>query len=358
MKVTSFAMKRVSIPLAVPFKIALRTIDYADVMLLRLDTDEGVSGYGEAAPEPCVTGETLDSIEGALRLMAPRLEGLDVFAIERAHAIMDKTMVGNGAAKCALDLALYDLMGKKCGLPVWRLLGGDDPEVQSDMTVSIKEPEVMARRAKEQVEKGFRILKLKAGINPDDDERMIALVREAVGPDINLRIDANQGYSLPQASRMLEVYARYGVDAVEQMLPDWDLEGSAVLRAQSRGVRVMLDESIHTPRDAARACKLGAADVLNIKLMKCGGLYEGLKISDVARANGLSCMVGCMLETPVSITAGLSLSAARDNVLDTDCDSYRYYGEADYGVHQGFEEHGDVVRLSERPGLGVEVTCL
>ena len=183
-------------------------------------------------------------------------------------------------------------------------------------------------------------------------------MREAVGPEVSLRVDANQGYTRAQASRMLAVYDSFGVDAVEQLLPAWDMEGSAELRAQARGVRVMLDESIHGPRDAARACQLGAADVLNIKLMKCGGLFPALKISDVAAASGLSCMVGCMLETPVGCTAGLSLSAARDNVLDTDCDSYRFYGDASFGVTQSFTEHGDMVRLSEEPGLGVEVTCL
>lgn len=358
MKVTSFSMKRVSIPLEVPFKIALREVDHTDVVLLRLDTDEGVVGYGEAAPEPCVTGETLASVEGALELMAPQLVGLDPFAIERAHAVMDRAIAENPSAKCAVDLALYDLMGKKAGLPVWRLLGGDSPVVQSDITVSIKEPWEMARRAKANVERGFRIIKLKAGANPDDDERMIAAVREAVGEGVCLRVDANQGYTRAEASRMLSVYDRYGVDAVEQFLPAWDMEGSAELRSQARGVRVMLDESIHSPRDAARAARLGAADVLNIKLMKCGGLYPALKISDVAQASGLTCMVGCMLETPVAISAGLALSAARDNVLDTDCDSYRFYGDADFGVHQSFAEEGDLVRLSDEPGLGVAVSCL
>ena len=358
MKVVSYTYTRVSIPLEVPFKIALRTVDHTDVVLLRLDTDEGLVGYGEAAPEPCVTGETVASIEAALDLMAPQVVGLDPFAIERAHAVMDRAMTGNTAAKCAVDLALYDLMGKECGLPVWRLLGGDDPEVQSDITVSIKEPEEMAARAKANVGKGFRIIKLKAGIDPEADARMIAAVREAVGPEVSLRVDANQGYTRAQASRMLAVYDSFGVDAVEQLLPAWDMEGSAELRAQARGVRVMLDESIHGPRDAARACQLGAADVLNIKLMKCGGLFPALKISDVAAASSLSCMVGCMLETPVGCTAGLSLSAARDNVLDTDCDSYRFYGDASFGVTQSFTEHGDMVRLSEEPGLGVEVTCL
>ena len=170
-----------------------------------------------------------------------------------------------------------------------------------------------------------------------------------------LRVDGNQGYTPAIAARMLKVFAAHGVDEAEQLLSARDLEGSAWLRDRAEGVAIMLDEAVHAPADALRACALGAADKINIKLMKCGGLFPALSIDAIAAAAGLECMVGCMLETPVAISAGLSLAAARANIPDTDCDSFRYYDASLVPVQGAFVEQGDVVVLSEEPGLGVSV---
>ncbi len=358
MRITSLQYQTLRVPLFEPFRIALREVNYTEVVVVQLATDEGVVGYGEAAPEPRVTGETLGTITAALEYLMPAVVGLDPFAIEEVHRAMDRLVVGNSSAKCAIDLACYDLMGKATGLPVWRLLGGVDSRVQSDITVSIDDPERMAASARLRVEEGFHIIKMKAGIDPASDERAVAAVAKAIAGRAELRVDANQGYDRVTAARMLPVFAEHGVQELEQPVPADDLEGAAWLRERAGGVAIMLDEAIHAPADAARACRMGAADKINIKLMKCGGIYPALAINAIAEAHGVSCMVGCMLETPIAISAGLSLAAARANIVDTDCDSCRYFPADGIPFMGSFVDEGDVAVLSEEPGLGVDAGAL
>lgn len=356
MKIKSVEFRKLRIQLAETFKVAFGEINYTDNVLLKITTDDGIAGYGEAAPIAFVTGETAESVLAVLEMFRPGLIGLNPLALDQIHALMNGAVHGNSSARCAVDLALYDIRGKALGKPVYQVLGGADGVVQNDVTISIAEPEEMARKAKYYVkELGYRLLKVKVGLDPKRDIEALRLIREAAGDGVRMRVDANQGYSVSEAVGVLEPFRALGVEAIEQCLPDWDFEGAAYVRAKARGIKLMLDESIHGPRDAARACKLGAADILNIKLMKCGGLYPAEQISAVAGANGLTCMVGCMLETRLSLTAGLSLVAAKQNVTEADCDSFMYYDAAQTGVTGGFTVEGDLFRLRDAPGFGVEV---
>ncbi|MFR6350412.1 MAG: dipeptide epimerase, partial [Enterocloster aldenensis] len=280
MKITGMKIEKVQIPLKEPVKVAFATVSYLESVLIQVATDEGITGYGEAAPFAPVTGETVDGVIAVLGLFSQGLKGMNPMDIEAVHTMMDSLIVGNGAAKCAVDLAIYDLMGKALGQPVYKLLGGYGNVIQNDITIGISTPEAMAAEALRLVkEEGWRILKIKAGINYKEDIRTMKLIRGAVGPDVRLRVDANQGYSVSDAVCALEGFKEYGIEAVEQCLPHWDMEGSAYIRSKVNGIRIMLDESIHGPEDAARACRLKAADILNIKLMKCGGLYPAAKIN-------------------------------------------------------------------------------
>jgi len=356
MRIKSIEFRKLRIKLSETFKVAFGEINYLDNVLVKITTDDGIAGYGEAAPLVFVTGETVESIFAVLEILRPLLIGLNPFAIDQIHAKMNGVLHGNSSARCAVDLALYDIHGKALGKPVYQVLGGGDGVVMNDITIGIADPEEMARRAKYYVdEKGFRILKIKVGINPNEDIRAIRLIREKVGYKVHLRVDANQRYSVSDAIGILEPFRELGVEAVEQCLPEWDFEGAAYVRAKARGIQLMLDESIHGPQDAVRACKLAAADILNIKLMKCGGLYPAEQINAVAAANGVTCMVGCMIETRLSITAGLSFVAAKSNVTEADCDSFMYYDDTQTGVTGGFTSEGSVFRLSDAPGFGVEV---
>lgn len=357
MKITEVKIEKFYIELTEPFKVAFAEVSHAESLLIKIETDEGVEGYGEAAPFAPVTGETPEGCLAVLKMFRQGLVGMNPLDIEKIHNMMDGLVHGNGSAKCAVDIALHDIKGKVMGQPLYRVLGGYQDTVQNDITIGIQAPEKMAETARKYVQDwGYRILKIKVGIDPEEDLRALGLIRQTVGPDIRLRVDANQGYTVSRAIYALEGMKKYGVEAAEQCLPDWDMEGAAYLRQKVSGIQLMLDESIHTTKDAAKACRLKAADILNIKLMKCGGLYRGAQISTLAENFGLTCMVGCMLESKIAITAGLSLVASRKNITEADCDSFLYYKDADTGMPGGFEREGDLFRLSEKPGLGLDIS--
>lgn len=355
MKITDVKVEVIHIPMKKPFRIAFAVQDHSVNVLVKVMTDEGIYGIGEAAPFEPVTGENSATVLEVLKLFKQGLIGMDPMNIEGIHLMMDRLISGNTSAKAAIDIALYDLKGKVMNQPLYKVLGGYRGQIVTDMTIGIDKPELMAQEAKERVERdGFRILKVKAGINPADDIRALTLIREAVGPDIRLRVDANQGYTVNDAVRVLNEFEKIGVDAVEQCLPWWDMDGSKILR-QKVNMQIMLDESIHSPVDAAKACKMDAADILNIKLMKCGGLYPAEKINAIAEANHVNCMVGCMLETKVAIAAGVSLVAAKSNITEADCDSFMYAVDPEMGMPGGFTIEGGVYTLSQKPGLGLDL---
>ena len=357
MKITSVDIEKFSAPLSEPFRVAFGEITDSDNWIVKVHTDEGVTGFGSAAPFPFVTGETMDSCYEILKLFAQVLTGEDPTDIAGIHRTMDGVIYGNGSAKCGFDLACYDIIGKAQGIPVWKVLGATDPVVHNDITIGISTPEDMEEHARRYVfDKGFRILKVKTGISLDDDIDALTRIRNAVGPDVRIRIDGNQGYDVETALRALTEFEKLGIDAAEQCLPWWDFDGAAeMMKRNKTSVKLMLDESIHDPHDAERAVRANAADYLNIKLMKCGGLYPGSQIADVAEKAGIGCMVGCMQENKISITAGVSLVAAKKSIVEADCDSFMFYVGDDDGLKGGFERDGGVFTLLDKPGFGIEL---
>lgn len=355
MKITDLRTEVVRIPMKHTFKVAFAEIDESVNVLVKLQTEEGLCGYGEAAPFAPVTGESVESVLAALSLFRQGLIGRDALDIVGVHAMMDKLMLHNTSAKCAVDIALHDLLGKALGQPLYKVLGGGCAMVENDFTIGIDTPENMAKEALDYAKAGFRILKVKAGISPEEDIQALTLIREAVGKDIRLRVDANQGYDAATAVSTLERMVPLGVEAVEQCLPYWDVAGSAWVRNHVKGIKIMVDESLHSPHDAFSICSQGAADIMNIKLMKCGGLYPALKIDAIGEAAGVTCMVGCMLETKVAITAGISLVAARRNITEADCDSFLYSKDPEMGMPGGFTFDGGTFTLSGKPGLGLDI---
>ncbi|WP_138160603.1 mandelate racemase/muconate lactonizing enzyme family protein [Peptoniphilus catoniae] len=353
MKIVDIAWTILSPVAKVKFKIALRDESKTESLLVKVTTDEGIVGYGEASPFEPVTGDCIGDIEVFLEGIKPILIGEDPLAIERIHRKMDRHIVGKSAGKAAIDFALYDILGKKAGLPVYKLLGGNSNQVKSDMTIGIDTPDEMAKLAKKYVDEGFKILKIKIGINQEDDLEAIAKIREAVGDGISLRLDANQGYDKKQAVNVMKKMEKYHVDEIEQPLPYWDFTGLKFVKDHI-SQELMMDESVHGPKDAIRAVKEEATDIINIKLMKAGGLFPALQINAVAEAAGLKCMIGCMSETRVGIAAGAALAAAKKNIEYADLDSYRMVEELP-GIKGGFTQEGGIITLSEAPGLGLEI---
>ncbi len=355
MKITALDYKIIHIPMKEPFKVTFAEIIASENVIVRLTAENGETGFGEASPFAPVTGESTASVTAALDVFRQGIIGMDVCDFEGVHAMMDHLTVGDTSAKCAVDIAMYDLLGKLTGLPVYKLLGGACHTVENDITIGINTPDKMAEAAERYVKEGFRILKIKIGINPDEDIEALSKIRKAVGPSIRLRVDANQGYTAQQAVDVIKKLKPIDVEAIEQCLPYWDIRGMAYVRDHASGIKVMADESLHSPHDAERIAREGAADVMNIKLMKSGGLYPALQINAIAEAAGITCMVGCMMETKIAITAGLSLVASRRNICDADCDSFMYSKDPEMGMPGGFTFSGSTFTLSDKPGLGLDI---
>ncbi len=354
MKIIDILTKRTEFKIKKVFRVTYAARSYAYGVYIKIVTDEGIFGLGESMPNPYVTGETVDSVICAIEYMKENLIGLDPTDIEGIHNVMDKLLVRNTAAKAGIDLACYDIIGKKLNLPVYKVLGGKDNEIVTDITIGIDKPEEMAKDARENIEKGFRYLKIKGGINKDEDLLAIKLIREAVGDSVELRSDFNQGYRMDNVMEVLEAIKEYNVLEAEQPLPAWDVVSMSELRKISP-VPIMIDEGAKTPEEVITACRLNACDVVNIKLMKCGGIYPALKISDIAKSYGKKCIVGCMTESKLGICAGASVvSAKKDNMLVPDLDGYFSFDDTPVSVSGGMELKRDTLVLSDKAGFGFD----
>jgi L-alanine-DL-glutamate epimerase-like enolase superfamily enzyme len=269
-------------------------------------------------------------------------------------------VVGNSSARMALDCALYDLAAREAGQPLYQYLGGTVDEVRTDMTLSTvshrSDLDERLRSAAEFVDAGFRTLKIKVGGGGDDVETLIE-IRRAVGPDVRLRADANQGWSPSQAVSIIRSLedAHVGLELVEQPTPRADVEGLALVTSQVQ-TTIMADESVWTCRDLREIVRVRAADAVNIKLAKCGGIRVGLELLELARESGIDAIVGCMAESHVGISAAAALAtlakgAAKSESMTHDLDGGLLLTESpvDGGVHYD----GDRVLLGDALGTGV-----
>jgi L-alanine-DL-glutamate epimerase-like enolase superfamily enzyme len=320
-----------------PFGIARGTTSTRRVVWVRLADADGVEGWGEAAPSPYY-GETADSVVAALRVIEPVLPP-DPFELENADAAMLQVLRGDAAARAAVSAALHDLAGKRLGAPLWKLWGLDPGRApRSSFTIGLDSPEVVQEKVREAA--SYPILKIKVGTR--DDEAILRAVREVT--DKPLRVDANAGWTAPQAIARLPLLEAMGVELVEQPVPPDDLEGLAAVHRASR-LPIVADEACRTAADIPRLA--GAVDGVNIKLAKCGSLREALRMVAVARAHRLSVMVGCMIETSLGITAAAHLTPLVDIV---DLDGAALLARDPF---LGASIEGGRVALPDGPGLGV-----
>ena len=335
-----------------PMKVAFAVIKDMDVCIVKVLTDEGITGYGEAAPLPFVTGDNLETVLAVGRELKKVLIGMDPRAIGAVHRRMDALYHGNTAIKAGIDMACYDIAAKAAGIPLYKYLGGDDPHICSDVTIGIDTPQQMAEKAKDWVSKGFNILKVKLGEDIGTDLQRMRYIRDAVGDEIILRVDANQGWSVKDTIVISHKLEELGVDLIEQPVPYWDIDGLKEIRNRSN-MRIAADESCHSIQDAARLANDRAVDVVNIKLMKCGGIYNAIKIAAICEAAGLTCMIGCMGESTLANLAGMHVAAALDIIRDVDLDAVYILKQEE--VYGGYDHRGGEVTLWDAPGIGCTV---
>lgn len=353
MKIIDIQTKQVSHKRRKVFKIAFSSAAYSRGVYVKIMTDEGIYGLGEASPSAMVTGETIDGVVTAVAYMKESLIGLDPNDIALIHQTMDKTLAGNTSAKAAIDIACYDIMGKVRGKSVHELLGAKTNTLTTDMTIGIDTTENMVKDALEWKEKGFRILKLKAGIDYKEDLEHFRAIRDAIGDEMDLRVDFNQGYTEEVAAMMLVKIKEFGISEAEQPLKDWNMEGMKRLK-EGADIPVMMDESVKLPYHAEIACRHDMCDIINIKLMKCGGIYPALQICEIAKKYNKPCLIGCMSESKLGIAAGAAVFAANDVIHDADLDSFLSIADSTESVTGGFTIENDVITLSDKPGFGFD----
>jgi o-succinylbenzoate synthase len=357
MKITEVRLGRISVPLRKPFKTALRTVESVEDVIVELHTDTGAVGYGEAPPTGVITGDTTGAIIGAIRdHIAKAVIGLEVDNLEEVMARIDASVVHNTSAKAAVDIAVYDLFGQLCGAPLYRLWGGYRKEIVTDLTISSNDAPQMARDAAEAVGLGYRTLKLKLGKDPAQDVARMKAIRDAVGYGVDLRVDANQGWKPKEAVRLIGAMEDAGLalELVEQPVAAHDLEGLKYV-TDNVSVPVMADESVFSPRDAQRIMETRAADIVNIKLMKTGGIHNALRICALAEVYGVECMIGCMLEAKVSVTAAVHLAAGRKVITKVDLDGPVLCSEDPVEGGAVFNEF--LISPNNTPGLGISGVC-
>lgn len=358
MVIQDIQVGRLSLPLLHPFKTALRTVDAIEDVVVKITADTGDVGYGEAPPTAVITGDTLGSIECAVRdFIRPSLLGMEIENLDGIMTKLHGCILKNTSAKAAVDMAVYDLYGKRFGAPLYQLLGGAGKRLETDITISVNPIEEMVADSLEALRRGYRILKVKVGKEGKGDIARIAAIRNAVGKEAVIRVDANQGWDARQAVAIISAMEDKGLDIelVEQPVRAHDLAGMKYI-TQRVQTPILADESVFSPADAIDIIREGAADLINIKLMKTGGIWQALKICDVAEIYGVECMIGCMLESRLSVAAAAHLAAGRSVVTRADLDGPSLCAVDPFEGGPVFD--GAAISMSEDPGVGVgHVPC-
>lgn len=353
MHITKIELYTISLPLVEPFIVSYTAYDTMPAIIIKVHTNTGIIGYGESVPDEHVTGESVASVHAALKdQLIPAVLGEDPRNIQHIHTKMAEALVLNGAAKAAIDIACYDILGKVSGLPVYALLGGrkkEDPMIP--IVLSILEPDVLAEQAKEAMDAGYKEVKMKLGTDPIEDVQRVRAVREAVGPHIPIKVDANQGWkTVPTARQVMLDLEPYRLSWVEQPLPKGDHTFFKRLKEHT-SIPLMADESLVEAQDLRTFLLDESVDFINIKLMKSGGIYPAHKLATQAELFGIHCQIGSMVESSIASAAGFHVATSKQNIIATEIS-----GPTRFSIDTGNLSYNiPYVQLPNTPGLGIEI---
>ncbi len=353
MIISSIQVYRLSIPM-VPFTISSGTMHYAQNIFLRVHTKDGLTGVGECSAFPMIAGETQDTCFVLAKDFAKLWKGKDASEIDARMAELNYFIAGNYTIKSAFDMALFDLAAKAKNMPLYQFLGGTYFEPESDITVGVDTPDVMAHQAKELVNhRVVNFLKVKVGKDPDEDIKRIYKIRKAIGNHIKIRLDANQGWDYEAAVMVTTSLENLGIEFCEQPMHKRLDDKMPSLRRISK-IPIMADESVFDHHDAVRLTQQKSCDSINIKLSKAGGILEALKIHDVCAAADVPNMIGGMLESRLGLSAKVHFALACPNVKFYDLDTC-LLGHKEDPVIGGVTFKDMKLITPESPGIGADM---
>ena len=341
--------------LKTPFKTALRTVENLEDIIVIIECDDGSIGFGEGAPTAVITGETLGTMEAAISYLGSIIIGLSIIndfeeILHRLHS----GLLHNTTAKSAIEIALYDLKAKSSKQPLYKLLGGTQTSFETDITISLNDIDKMIADSLKAISLGYKILKIKLGNNPSKDIDRIMAIYDAVPKDTILRLDANQGWSKEDSVLVMQTIETKGIIAqcIEQPVKATDIAGLKYIKERIQ-TPLLADEAVFNLAQATSILESNSTDYINIKLAKCGGISEAIKIANKASEFGVSCMMGCMLEGPIGIIAALHVaSAASDVITMIDLDAVALLSSTPNNCSVTFDESR--IMLSNESGLGVK----
>ena len=353
MKITDITTQVITIPLNTTFKTALRSIDSLENVLVTVTTNSSQQGFGSAAPTPVITGDTLLSIQGGIEHIRSQIIGMNILDHEALFQRLNTCLIGNMSAKAAVDMAIFDLLAKAHNTSLFGFLGGNTNKIETDITISLNPLEKMVEESREKIQHGYSILKIKVGGEPDLDIKRLEAISQAVGDHVKIRIDANQGWTAKEAIYVGNELVRknIAVELMEQPVAARDYAGLKYVR-DNVSLPVYADESLFSPQDAMALVSMNAVDGLNIKLMKCGGIYNALKILAIAESAGIPCMIGSMMECSISVTAAAHLAASRAVIKGYDLDAPLFCSINP--AHGGIVYDGPIISFTDHYGLGIE----
>jgi len=350
MKIRGFELSQLAIELKKPFITALRRVEQIHDIIIKIYTDLDYVGYGEACAVTAITGTTNEVLIKELNeIIFPALMGQNIHKDTIFKKLYDCKV--SPEAKACVDIALFDILAKEADQSLYAYLGASVSTLKTDLTISVNEASIMRDDALEAVEKGFDTLKIKLDQDIAKNIHRLNLINEVLPSHARLRLDPNQSLSIDGCLEMLEAVKRSNIECIEQPFDAKDIVSMKTLK-QKEIIPVLADESLFTKKDAKALLENEAIDMLNIKLMKCGGIYEALAICNLAKQYEKSCMVGSMLEGPISLLAAVCLGLSQKNISMADLDSPLYLKE--HPLLEPFHLHKDSIHLSSKAGLGID----